>query len=45
MEATGRSTAVDTPYVVGGMVLLAVLGLFLLNRLVANVNLNVKAGS
>ncbi len=41
MQANGRSTSMDTPVVQGGIVLLALLGLILLNRVTANVNLSV----
>lgn len=42
MEANGRSTSLDTPMVVAGIVLGALVALVLLNRISANVNIGVK---
>ena len=44
MQATGNDTSYDTAHVAAGLVLLALVGLFLLNRVTANVNLNAKVG-
>lgn len=38
MQADGNSTSVNTEYVVGGIVLLALLALILLNRATLNVS-------
>lgn len=43
-QQTGASTSYDTPAVAAGLVFIALIGLFLLNRLTVNVAGSVKVG-
>lgn len=45
MQATGNDTSFDTAQVAGALVLLALMGLFLLNRATVNLNFNAKVGA
>lgn len=45
MQATGNDTSYDPAMVAGSLVLLALFGLFLLNRATVNINFNAKVGS
>jgi hypothetical protein len=45
MQATGNDTSFDTAQVAGAIVLLALVGLVLLNRATVNINFAAKVGS
>lgn len=44
MQATGSDTSYDPAMVAGGLVLLALVGLFLLNRATVNVDFTARVG-
>lgn len=45
MQATGNDTSYDSAHVAAGLVVLALVGLFILNRATVNLNLSAKVGS